>query len=62
MKDGTSIKLEKAKITLEDCLACSGCVTSAEAVLISQQSADELLRVIENNRQFIEVNFKVFLL
>ena len=30
-----------AKVTLSDCLACSGCVTSAETVLITQQSADE---------------------
>ena len=27
-------KLEKASITLADCLACSGCITSAETVLI----------------------------
>lgn len=33
-----------ARITLNDCLACSGCVTSAETMLISQQSADEFLR------------------
>ena len=25
------------KVTLNDCLACSGCVTSAEAVLVTQQ-------------------------
>lgn len=34
---------ETAKITLNDCLACSGCVTSAEAVLIEQQSSGILL-------------------
>ena len=33
-----------ARITLNDCLACSGCVTSAETMLISQQSAEEFLR------------------
>ena len=33
-----------AKVTLNDCLACSGCVTSAETVLISQQSSAEFLR------------------
>jgi iron only hydrogenase large subunit-like protein len=32
-----------ASITLSDCLACSGCVTSAETVLITQQSSSELL-------------------
>lgn len=30
------------KITLQDCLACNGCVTSAEAVLVEAQSVDEL--------------------
>ncbi|KAF1316924.1 Nuclear prelamin a recognition factor-like protein, partial [Globisporangium splendens] len=37
---------EKATISLDDCLACSGCVTSAETVLISQQSCQELLDVL----------------
>ena len=35
-----------ATITLSDCLACSGCVTSAETVLITQQSSTELLSVL----------------
>ncbi|XP_019646366.1 PREDICTED: cytosolic Fe-S cluster assembly factor narfl-like isoform X1 [Branchiostoma belcheri] len=48
---GEEVKLQKAKITLNDCLACSGCITSAEAVLITQQSQDELYRVLEQNRQ-----------
>ena len=25
--DGTKVKLQAAKITLNDCLACSGCIT-----------------------------------
>lgn len=37
---------KKATLSLDDCLACSGCVTSAEAVLISQQSYEELLDVL----------------
>lgn len=32
-------------ITLADCLACSGCVTSAETVLIQQHSVDEFLKL-----------------
>lgn len=32
-----------ATVTLSDCLACSGCVTSAETVLIQEQSYDKLL-------------------
>ncbi|XP_019737041.1 cytosolic Fe-S cluster assembly factor narfl [Hippocampus comes] len=47
---GQKQKLEKAKITLNDCLACSGCITSAESVLITQQSHEELFKVLRNNK------------
>lgn len=40
-------KLQKVEITLSDCLACSGCITSAESVLVTQQSQEELLRVFQ---------------
>ncbi|KAI9713807.1 MAG: Cytosolic Fe-S cluster assembly factor nar1 [Bogoriella megaspora] len=36
-----------AQISLTDCLACSGCVTSAEAVLISLQSQTEVLTTLD---------------
>jgi iron only hydrogenase large subunit-like protein len=36
-----------AQISLTDCLACSGCVTSAEAVLVSLQSHIEVLSTLE---------------
>jgi iron only hydrogenase large subunit-like protein len=36
-----------AGISLTDCLACSGCVTSAEAVLISLQSHTEVLSTLD---------------
>lgn len=49
-------KLEKVEITLADCLACSGCITSAESVLITQQSQEELLRVLAENQQFKDSN------
>ncbi|SNX84528.1 related to Cytosolic Fe-S cluster assembly factor NAR1 [Melanopsichium pennsylvanicum] len=39
-------KLETAQISLNDCLACSGCVTSAESVLITMQSHQELRRAV----------------
>ncbi|KAG0716324.1 Cytosolic Fe-S cluster assembly factor NARFL [Chionoecetes opilio] len=42
-------KYEKAKITLNDCLACSGCITSAEVVLVNQQSHNELYRILSEN-------------
>lgn len=35
-----------ASISLTDCLACSGCVTSAEAVLVSLQSHAEVLTTL----------------
>lgn len=44
-------KLEKVEITLADCLACSGCITSAEGVLITQQSQEEVLRVLSDNNK-----------
>lgn len=36
-----------ASISLTDCLACSGCVTSAEAVLVSLQSHKEVLNTLD---------------
>ena len=37
---------EKATITLADCLACSGCITSAETVLIEMQSGKQLEKIL----------------
>ena len=44
-----------AEISLTDCLACSGCVTSAEAVLVSLQSHAEVLDVLDEpgNRLYV---------
>jgi iron only hydrogenase large subunit-like protein len=39
--------LPPAQISLTDCLACSGCVTSAEAVLVSLQSHAEVLKELD---------------
>ncbi|CAH1170504.1 unnamed protein product [Phaedon cochleariae] len=50
-EDGSTQKLQKVEITLADCLACSGCITSAESVLVTQQSQEELLRVFEENQK-----------
>ncbi|KAK3089490.1 hypothetical protein FSP39_004011 [Pinctada imbricata] len=52
--EGVERKLQKAKITLNDCLACSGCITSAESVLITQQSQDELYKVLQENAQLLQ--------
>ena len=35
-----------ARVSLNDCLACSGCVTSAETVLMKQQSLDRLMNAL----------------
>ncbi|CAD6919138.1 unnamed protein product [Tilletia controversa] len=43
----TRTKLETAQISLNDCLACSGCVTSAETVLITMQSHQEMKRAVQ---------------
>jgi iron only hydrogenase large subunit-like protein len=41
-----------AAVSLNDCLACSGCVTSAETVLIQEQSYQKLLdRIMSNNKE-----------
>eukprot|EP00727_Mastigamoeba_balamuthi_P004939 m51a1_g14443 putative cytosolic Fe-S cluster assembling factor Nar1 (472) ;mRNA; f:568660-571125 len=39
--DGSRAALGAASVTLNDCLACSGCITSAEGVLVAAQSASE---------------------
>ncbi|KAH7094194.1 iron hydrogenase [Auriculariales sp. MPI-PUGE-AT-0066] len=36
-------RLQQAQITLNDCLACSGCITSAESILVAAQSGEEVL-------------------
>ena len=50
--NGESID-NKAMITLNDCLACSGCVTSAETVLISAQSIVQFNELLHNNQNKI---------
>lgn len=39
---------KKATVSLNDCLACSGCVTSAEAVLVQEQSVDKFMTLLES--------------
>ncbi|CAG8709236.1 7586_t:CDS:2 [Dentiscutata erythropus] len=52
-QEGIETRLQPASITLEDCLACSGCITSAESVLITMQSQEELYNILKNNKQAI---------
>lgn len=49
-KDGSKTTLSAAQISLADCLACSGCVTSAEEVLVAQHSHDQLLKALLKNK------------
>ncbi|XP_060188695.1 protein NAR1-like isoform X2 [Lycium barbarum] len=46
-------KEEPVKISLKDCLACSGCITSAETVMLEKQSLDEFLSNLEKGRTVI---------
>uniref|UniRef100_A0A915I5Z8 Iron hydrogenase large subunit C-terminal domain-containing protein n=1 Tax=Romanomermis culicivorax TaxID=13658 RepID=A0A915I5Z8_ROMCU len=48
---GTKNPLKQAQITLNDCLACSGCVTSAETILIQQQSSQEFLNALNKKKE-----------
>ena len=43
-------KLEKATVTLNDCLACSGCITSAESILIEQMSIKKLMEFSQSGK------------
>ncbi|XP_057416884.1 protein NAR1 [Lotus japonicus] len=47
------LKSEPVKISLKDCLACSGCVTSAETVMLEKQSLDEFLSNINTGKTVI---------
>lgn len=52
--DGKISSLAPAQISLSDCLACSGCITSAEEVLVAQHSHDQFLKALkENSKKFV---------
>ncbi|KAF5728843.1 Ferredoxin hydrogenase [Tripterygium wilfordii] len=44
---------DPVKISLKDCLACSGCITSAETVMLERQSLDEFLSNLNNGKAVI---------
>lgn len=46
---------EVLKISLQDCLACSGCVTSAETMLVTIQSKEELRNTLASTTQQVVV-------
>lgn len=41
-------KNQKAQISLDDCLACNGCITTSETLLIQDQSIQRLLAQIDS--------------
>lgn len=43
-QSSTDPKAQIGQVSLSDCLACSGCVTSAETVLLQEQSAEEFMK------------------
>lgn len=49
----TQLSGDAVKVSLQDCLACSGCVTSAETVLLEHQSTGELLSALLSNKTVI---------
>ncbi|GMG20568.1 unnamed protein product [Ambrosiozyma monospora] len=50
-ESGATSRLQEAQISLADCLACSGCITSAEEVLVAQHSHKELLNAMNANKE-----------
>lgn len=53
VKTGPPVNAEPVKISLKDCLACSGCITSAETVMLEKQSLDEFLSNINQGKAVI---------
>uniref|UniRef100_A0A1J3D9U2 Cytosolic Fe-S cluster assembly factor NARFL n=1 Tax=Noccaea caerulescens TaxID=107243 RepID=A0A1J3D9U2_NOCCA len=46
-------QMEAVKISLKDCLACSGCITSAETVLLQKQNYDEFLSALSKSKDVV---------
>ena len=49
----TQLAGDAVKVSLQDCLACSGCVTSAETVLLEHQSTGELMSALQSSKVVI---------
>lgn len=49
----TQLAGDAVKVSLQDCLACSGCVTSAETVLLEHQSTGELMAALQSDKSVI---------
>jgi iron only hydrogenase large subunit-like protein len=55
-KEGEAIQLQPTKISLTDCLACSGCVTTAETVLIEAQGINEVLKQLKEKEVVVSIS------
>ena len=40
---------ETVTITVDDCLACSGCITSAEEIMLQQHNTKEVIQALKSN-------------
>jgi iron only hydrogenase large subunit-like protein len=49
-KKSISSTQKNIKISLNDCLACSGCITTAETVLIGSQTIDQMIAGISSSK------------
>lgn len=52
-QESLTVSSIQIKVHMNDlkCLVSSGCITSAESVLITQQSQEELYKIIANNKK-----------
>jgi len=55
-KEGKTVPLSTTKISLSDCLACSGCVTTAETVLIESQGIEEMLKQLKQRTVVVSIS------
>ena len=44
---------EKVQISLDDCLACSGCITSAEEIMLQQHNTSEVEKAIKSDKMVV---------
>ena len=52
--EGPVSSSDPVTISLNDCLACSGCITSAESVLVSQQTYLQLYSILSDNHDALQ--------
>ncbi|KAI5077738.1 hypothetical protein GOP47_0007562 [Adiantum capillus-veneris] len=54
--DLKTVDTTPVRVTLHDCLACSGCITSAETVMLEQQSVDEFMKQVSSEDKAVIVS------